>query len=78
MTGFPIQYAQANLPGLVHQLAPGDEFVITENGQPVARILPPRPQSAARQLGSLKGTVLHMAPDFDAPLEQFRDYRSTQ
>jgi pyrimidine deaminase RibD-like protein len=27
-----------------------------------------------RQLGTLKGTVQHMAPDFDAPLEDFKEY----
>jgi hypothetical protein len=27
-----------------------------------------------RQPGTLKGTVLYMAPDFDAPLEDFKEY----
>ena len=27
-----------------------------------------------RRLGSLKGTVRYMAPDFDAPLEDFKEY----
>jgi acyl-CoA thioesterase FadM len=27
-----------------------------------------------RPLGTLKGTVLYMAPDFDAPLDEFREY----
>jgi uncharacterized protein DUF2281 len=27
-----------------------------------------------RKLGTLKGTVLYMAPDFDAPLEDFKEY----
>lgn len=27
-----------------------------------------------RRLGSLKGSVLYMAPDFDAPLEDFKEY----
>jgi hypothetical protein len=26
----------------------------------------------ARTLGTMKGSVLYMAPDFDAPLEDFR------
>jgi len=29
---------------------------------------------AERRLGTLKGTVLYMAPDFDAPLEEFKEY----
>jgi prevent-host-death family protein len=74
MTSIPIQQAQAQLPDLIHQLAPGDEVVITENNQPVARIVPPLSPPSSRKLGSLRGTVLYMAPDFDAPLEQFEDY----
>lgn len=31
---------------------------------------PPTPR---RALGTLKGTVRHMAADFDAPLDEFRD-----
>lgn len=70
-----IQEAQATLPSLIHRLTAGDEVVITENDQPVARLLPagPPPQKG-RQLGTLKGTVLYMAPDFDAPLEDFKEY----
>jgi antitoxin (DNA-binding transcriptional repressor) of toxin-antitoxin stability system len=68
MTIIPIQQAQLQLPELIHQLAPGDEVVITENNQPVARIVPPVAAQPTRKLGSLRGTVLYMAPDFDAPL----------
>jgi len=56
--------------------ATGEEVVITENDQPVARIVP-TPVIAtkkARQLGTMKGSVLYMAPDFDAPLEDFKEY----
>jgi antitoxin (DNA-binding transcriptional repressor) of toxin-antitoxin stability system len=77
MTSLPIQQVQAQLPELIHRLAPGDEVVITENDQPVARILRPRPAQVPRQLGSLRGTVRYMAPDFDAPLEEFREYMET-
>jgi hypothetical protein len=27
-----------------------------------------------KQLGTLRGTVKYVAPDFDAPLEDFKDY----
>ncbi len=27
-----------------------------------------------RRIGTLKGTLLYMAPDFDEPLEDFQDY----
>jgi len=28
----------------------------------------------SRRAGTLKGTVKYMAPDFDAPLDDFREY----
>ena len=31
-------------------------------------------EQIVRRPGTLKGTVKYMAPDFDAPLEDFRDY----
>ena len=31
-------------------------------------------EHTARRPGTLKGTVKYMAPDFDAPLEDFREY----
>ena len=32
------------------------------------------PNSPVRRAGTLKGTVKYMAPDFDAPLDEFREY----
>jgi antitoxin (DNA-binding transcriptional repressor) of toxin-antitoxin stability system len=73
-----IEEAQARLLDLIHRLTPGDELVITENDLPVARLVasvPPLPGAEPpRRLGSLRGTVQYMAPDFDAPLDDFKDY----
>jgi antitoxin (DNA-binding transcriptional repressor) of toxin-antitoxin stability system len=70
-----LQEAQSRLPDLIHSLTPGDEVVITENGQPLARLTLAAPaERKPRQLGTLKGTVVSMAPDFDAPLDDFKDY----
>lgn len=68
--------AQARLPDLIHGLTSGEEVVLTENDRPVARILPAaeQPKRPPRRLGTLRGTVLYMAPDFDAPLEDFKEY----
>jgi prevent-host-death family protein len=76
MTNLSIQEAQAHLPELVHGLASGDEVVILENNRPVARIVPAAgpQQRSPRRSGTLRGTVLYMAPDFDAPLEDFKEY----
>ena len=76
MTSLTIQEAQAQLTDIIHALMPGGEVVIIENDQPVAKLLstPANLPKKPRQLGTLKGTVLYMAPDFDAPLEDFKEY----
>ena len=76
MATVTIQEAQARLPELIQRLTAGDELVITEDDQPVARLLQPAPapQPNRRRLGTMKGTVLYMAPDFDAPLDDFQEY----
>lgn len=72
-----ITEAKAQLSELIRQLPAGEEVVITENDQPVARLVAPIAEQTARkprQPGTLKGTVLYMAPDFDAPLDDFKEY----
>ncbi len=73
MSAVSIEEAQANLPALVHELNPGEEVVILENSRPIAKIVPTKARSP-RKLGTLRGTVLEMAPDFDAPLDDFEEY----
>jgi prevent-host-death family protein len=75
MTSIPLNEAQANLTHLLHQLAPGEEFIITENNLPLARIVrTPESTPTKRVLGSMAGSVLYMAPDFDGPLDEFQEY----
>ncbi len=70
-----VEEAQSKLTELIHHLTPGEEVVISENNQPVARLIAAAPpQRKPRQPGTLKGTVLYMAPDFDAPLDEFKEY----
>lgn len=74
MTTLTIQEAQAQLEEIIHRLAPGDEVVITENNQPVAKLARTEPrQQWPCKAGSAKGKIW-MAPDFDAPLEEFKEY----
>jgi antitoxin (DNA-binding transcriptional repressor) of toxin-antitoxin stability system len=76
MTTISVAEAQTKLADLIHSLAPGDEVLLTENERPVARIVPtPAPETRKpREPGTMRGTVLYMAPDFDAPLEDFKEY----
>jgi prevent-host-death family protein len=71
----PVSEAQATLKELIGKLAPGEEIIITDNDRPVARLIAmPETQRKPRRPGTLKGTVVYMAPDFDAPLEDFKEY----
>ena len=76
MATITIQEAQATLPDLIHRLAPGEELLITEDDKPVAKLVatPPPEAPKLRRLGTQRGSVLYMAPDFDAPLEDFKEY----
>jgi len=74
MTAVSIKEAKAKLSELIHKLKPGDEVIITDKNVPVARLLSAATLPAQRKLGSLRGTVTYMAPDFDAPLDEFKEY----
>ena len=69
-----VEEAQAKLKELIHQLAPGEELVITENQQPVAKLIGEQPKPPRPGPGLGKGSILYMAPDFDEPLEEMREY----
>ncbi len=63
------------LPELLATLSPGDEVILTRNQLPVAKLVtePAKPPRPAPGLG--KGSIIYMAPDFDAPLEDMKEYR---
>ena len=75
MSNVRVEDAQGRLSELIQRLGPGEEIVLTEHDQPVARLIaasakPRKP----RQPGTLRGSVLYMAEDFDAPLDEFKEY----
>jgi antitoxin (DNA-binding transcriptional repressor) of toxin-antitoxin stability system len=69
-----LEDAQANLPQLLEQLQPGEELTITDQGQPLALVKKAEPTSWPCKAGSYKKAEFWMAPDFDAPLEEFKEY----
>ena len=72
-TTLPLEEAQARLAELVEHLAPGDEIVITQQGQPVAKLVGNRPPRQARQPGNCKGLLTIVSED-DEYLEHFKGY----
>ena len=74
MSTITIQEARANLDELIHRLTPGEELVITENDQPVAKLVAASPLPRNRpKLGTQPGSVLSME-HFDDPLVDFKEY----
>lgn len=73
MNTVTLEDARQRLGELIAGLAPGEEIVIVRDSQPVARLIATAPRNE-RRLGSMRGTVLYMAPDFDAPLDEFKEY----
>jgi antitoxin (DNA-binding transcriptional repressor) of toxin-antitoxin stability system len=54
----------------------GDDVVITREDHAAVRLVPVDNGGATSRpiVGAAKGTVLFMADDFDAPLDDFDDY----
>lgn len=75
MSTVSVEEAQSRLSQLIDNLAPGEEVTLTRGDKPVATIRAAAPSAEQpRQLGSLKGSVLYMAPDFDAIPDGFEEY----
>jgi prevent-host-death family protein len=69
-----VEEAQAKLKELIHQLAPGEEVVITENQQPIAKLVGEQPSKRkSRQAGRCKGMITQLVED-DEHLRDFAEY----
>jgi antitoxin (DNA-binding transcriptional repressor) of toxin-antitoxin stability system len=73
MQSIPVEEAQSHLAEIIDKLPPGEEVVITRDNKPVAT-LRARPHDEPPRFGTLKGSILYIAPDFDAIPEGFEDY----
>jgi antitoxin (DNA-binding transcriptional repressor) of toxin-antitoxin stability system len=74
MTTVTITEAQAKLPDLLQELEPGETLMITDKGEPLAQVTKAERTSWPCQAGTAKDKILWIAPDFDAPLEDFKEY----
>jgi prevent-host-death family protein len=66
--------AAQHLSDWVDEASRSGEVVLTRAGEAVAKIIPLRRARAPRRPGSERGLIIHMADDFDAIPEDFRDY----
>jgi antitoxin (DNA-binding transcriptional repressor) of toxin-antitoxin stability system len=69
-----LQEAQTHLRELIEQMPLHEEMVISDQGQPVAKLSRVEKKTWPCQPGSAKDIPHWMAPDFNAPLDDFREY----
>ncbi len=72
MVQVTVEQAASELGRLLEEVKRGEEFVIVQGDAPLARLSPVKPP---RQPGSAIGIITYVAEDFDAPLEDFKDYQ---
>jgi prevent-host-death family protein len=69
-----VEQAREQLTDLIEKAMRGREVVITRQHRPLVRLVEVRPtERRRRRPGSAKGLIT-LADDFDAPLEDFREY----
>jgi prevent-host-death family protein len=70
MPQFNLAEAKARFSELVQKAMLGEEVIVAKENKPVVRIVPIKPQK--RKPGTGKG--IWISPDFDEPLDDFREY----
>lgn len=77
MTYATLEDAATHLAQLIDQANSGEEVIITHETAPIAKIVPVSKETSEPRkggFGSAKHKLIYMADDFDAPLEDFKDY----
>ncbi|HEX5471294.1 MAG TPA: hypothetical protein VFW73_05380 [Lacipirellulaceae bacterium] len=74
MAPLTIEQAQATLADLIHTLAPGEEVVIIENNQPVAKLVSEKPAVRQRPAPGLCKGMITIVADDDDHLKDFAEY----
>jgi antitoxin (DNA-binding transcriptional repressor) of toxin-antitoxin stability system len=71
-----VEDAQANLRELIPKLAPGQEVIITENQQPVAKLVnePMKPATGLRSPPGLGKGFISVISDDEEHLKDFKGY----
>jgi antitoxin (DNA-binding transcriptional repressor) of toxin-antitoxin stability system len=74
MPTITIEEAQAKLPEILAGLPPGDQVAIVQAGEEIATLTRSGRKQWPCQAGSYRKSEFWMAPDFDAPLDEFKEY----
>jgi prevent-host-death family protein len=74
-TTISVEEAQAHLKELIGRLAPGEEVVITDDNNPVAKLVgQPSPKSRLRPPPGLGKGMITIVSDGDDHLKDFAEY----
>lgn len=71
MTTVTIADAQAHLGKIIAELKPGEEIMLTDRGQPLAKLMRAERTSWPCKAGSYRKAEFYMAPDFDTIFDQY-------
>ncbi|MEK7354868.1 MAG: type II toxin-antitoxin system prevent-host-death family antitoxin [Bdellovibrionota bacterium] len=71
-SAYNIYDAKNGLSELIERAKAGEEIIIMNRGEPVARLVPLEKVRSKAQLGFAKGSSLR--PGWDRPLEDFEDH----
>ena len=74
MPTFNIAHAKTRFSELVRKAMLGEEVIIAKDNKPILRLVPVDGPGGKRSPGSAKGQIVHIASDFDATPEEFRDF----
>jgi antitoxin (DNA-binding transcriptional repressor) of toxin-antitoxin stability system len=75
VTTVSIEEVRERLDELIDGLAIGEELIVTRDDQPIARLAKTAPSAGwPCKAGSARDKILWIAPDFDTPLDDFREY----
>jgi antitoxin (DNA-binding transcriptional repressor) of toxin-antitoxin stability system len=65
---------RTRLSEILKEVEGGRHFYITRHGRRIAELGPVKSASKKRKFGCGKGLFTYVAPDFDAPLAEFKEY----
>lgn len=69
-----IHEAETHLSHLIQQAMKGEEVIIVRDDQPVAKLVALPEAQPQRRIGGAAHVLIAIAPDFDEPLPEFKDY----
>ena len=74
MTTVTVHDAKTHLSRWINRVLEGEQVVITRGKVPVVMLKPVATAVKKRRIGGKPNFLVHMADDFDAPVDDFKDY----